>query len=54
MIGFDSVVGCWPEGASLDVHSRLGRATVLGPGHDGGPAFAVGTESRVGTTTRLT
>lgn len=29
-IGFDAVVGCWPEGVRLDAAS-LGRASVLGP-----------------------
>ena len=37
-IGFDSVVGCWPEGVLLD-SARLGRATVFSaaPNIDPGP-----------------
>ena len=54
MIGFDSVVGRYPAGATLN-DMRLGRATVLtAPPHkQGAPALAIGEQSRVGTTTRL-
>ncbi len=50
-IGFDSVVGCWPEGVLLDA-AHLGRATVLSaaPNVDAGPR--VGT-ARVGAGARL-
>jgi phage tail-like protein len=45
-IGFDAVIGCWPEGVVLD-SAALGRATVLssGPEHDTG--------QRLGVTSRL-
>jgi len=46
-IGFDSVVGCWPSGVTLD-EARLGRATVLPSGNPGGP------QARIGKTARLT
>jgi hypothetical protein len=45
-IGFDSVVGCWPQGITLDT-ARLGRATVLGGGGAGRPP------QRIGRTARL-
>jgi hypothetical protein len=54
MIGFDSVVGRYPSGATLN-DMQLGRATVLTapPDKQGGPAWEIGARSRVGTTTRL-
>jgi phage tail-like protein len=50
-IGFDSVVGCWPEGVLLDA-ARLGRASVLsaGPNVDAGPRLG---QSRVGAGARI-
>jgi phage tail-like protein len=45
-IGFDSVIGCWPEGVLLDA-ARLGRATVLSAGPDVDPGPRLG-QSRVG------
>jgi hypothetical protein len=50
-IGFDSVVGCWPEGVLLDA-ARLGRATVLsaGPNVDAGPRLGL---ARVGASARI-
>ena len=50
-IGFDSVIGCWPEGVVLDT-ARLGRATVLsaGPDVDRGPRVG---RSRVGAGMRI-
>jgi len=50
-IGFDSVVGCWPEGVMLDA-ARLGRATVLSaaPNVDPGPRLG---QSRVGAGVRI-
>jgi phage tail-like protein len=50
-IGFDSVVGCWPEGVLLDV-ARLGRATVLSAGAniDVGPRLG---QTRVGAAARI-
>jgi phage tail-like protein len=53
VVGFDAVVGCYPQGICLDA-SALGKATVLGPGPAGGAGLRVATESRLGTTTRLT
>jgi phage tail-like protein len=54
MIGFDSVVGRYPAGVTLN-DMQLGRATVLtAPPHEqGGPSFEIGEQSRIGTTTRL-
>jgi hypothetical protein len=46
-IGFDSVVGCWPSGITLN-EARLGRATVLPSANPGGP------QARIGRTARLT
>ncbi|HEX6439477.1 MAG TPA: phage tail protein [Candidatus Binatia bacterium] len=54
MIGFDSVVGRYPSGVTLN-EMQLGRATVLtAPPHkQGAPSLTVGEQSRIGTTTRL-
>ncbi|MGF6508584.1 hypothetical protein [Paraburkholderia sp. 32] len=49
-IGFDSVVGCWPEATLLD-SARLGRATVLGRAANSDPGPRVG-ESRLRNATR--
>lgn len=45
-IGFDSVVGCWPSGITLD-QARLGRGTVLSGNNPGGVT------ARIGRTARL-
>jgi phage tail-like protein len=54
MIGFDSVIGRYPSGVTLD-QTPLGRASVLtAPPHkQGGPSLEIGSESRIGATTRL-
>lgn len=52
MIGFDAVIGCYPEGIVLN-QSGLGQATVPGPACHGGPSLRVGDQSRIGTTTTL-
>jgi phage tail-like protein len=52
MIGFDSAIGCYPDGGVKLNQARLGRATVLG-GDDPTDPMAVG-RARVGTTTRIT
>jgi phage tail-like protein len=55
MIGYDSVIGCYPkERVTLD-SSTLGRSTILGgPPDDGrGPSMRVGSTARIGSTTRL-
>ncbi len=41
-IGFDTVVGCWPSGITLDV-AELGRATVLPSSNPGGVQTRIGT-----------
>ncbi len=46
-IGFDSVIGCWPAGVTLD-GSTLGRATILTGAVPGGPEAA-----RIGRSARL-
>lgn len=53
MVGYDTVVGCYPEGIALDT-ARLGRGTVLGAA-PGEPEAArrVG-NARVGATAKLT
>lgn len=45
-IGFDSVVGCWPQGVTLDA-ARLGRATVLSGSNPGRPPQRIGRTSRL-------
>jgi phage tail-like protein len=50
-IGFDSVVGCWPEGVLLD-RSQLGRATVLGAAPNVDPGPRVGRD-RIGPGARI-
>ena len=54
MIGFDSVVGCVPQGVTLG-EGALGRAPVLtGPPQlAGGAAIALDREGRIGTTAQL-
>jgi phage tail-like protein len=54
MIGFDSVIGRYPEGVTLN-QSALGRASVLTapPYKQGGPSLEIGDQSRIGTTTKL-
>jgi phage tail-like protein len=54
MIGFDTVIGCVPQGVTLG-EGALGEATVLtSPPHlQGGPAMALGKEGRIGLTTQL-
>jgi phage tail-like protein len=54
MIGFDSVVGRYPTGVTLN-DMQLGPATVLtAPPHkQGAPSLAIGEQARIGTTTRL-
>ena len=54
MIGFDSVVGRYPEGVTLG-GTPLGRASVLtkAPDKQGAPSFDVGVRARVGTTAKL-
>lgn len=52
MIGYDAVIGCYPRGVTLD-QSHLGKATVLGA-QDGAPArLRIGSESTIGSSTRL-
>jgi phage tail-like protein len=55
MIGFDSVVGMYPEGVVLDGKVPLGRDSVLGSDSDvpGEPLFQIGKRARMGTTTKL-
>jgi phage tail-like protein len=51
MIGFDSAIGCYPDGGIRLRELRLGKASVLGGGER--PDLSVGLNARVGTTTRL-
>ncbi len=50
-IGFDSVVGCWPEGVLLD-QARLGHGTVLSAALNVDPGPRLG-QSRVGAGARI-
>ena len=54
MIGFDSVVGRYPAGVTLN-GMQLGRATVLTAPSDkrSAPSMEIGEHSRIGSTTRL-
>lgn len=52
MIGFDSVVGRWPAGVSLQ-DMQLGRATVLTSETNPHSTTRVGSESRIGQTTLM-
>ncbi|MEX2500625.1 MAG: phage tail protein [Wenzhouxiangellaceae bacterium] len=52
MIGYDAVVGCYPEGVVLN-QAGLGKASVLGARVTGGPQLRVGQNARIGTTSRL-
>jgi phage tail-like protein len=54
MVGFDTVIGRYPSGVTLD-HTSLGHGSVLSgpPGADAGPSLRVGARSQVGTTTSL-
>jgi phage tail-like protein len=53
-IGFDAVVGRYPEGVTLD-EARLGQDSVLGPAPNkrGGPSLEIGSGSRIGSSTVL-
>ncbi len=54
MIGFDSVIGRYPAGVTLE-KTPLGRSSVLTkpPHKQGGPSLEIGNQSRIGATTRL-
>jgi hypothetical protein len=54
MIGFDSVIGRYPEGITLN-QSVVGRASVLtaAPHRQGGPSMEIGGQARIGSTTKL-
>lgn len=54
MIGFDSVIGRYPAGVTLN-ETPLDRASVLtAPPHkEGGPSLEIGDQSRIGSTTKL-
>jgi phage tail-like protein len=54
MVGFDTVIGRYPSGVTLD-QTPLGEGSVLSgpPGADAGPSLRIGARSRVGTTTSL-
>lgn len=55
MIGLDSVIGRLPEPGVTLSETRLGGDTILGgtPPNEGAPAWEVGKQGRIGTTTRL-
>ncbi|MCP4925658.1 MAG: hypothetical protein GY916_06925 [Gammaproteobacteria bacterium] len=52
MIGFDSVIGCYPQGVTLD-ESLLGKASVLSEQDFADSSLRIGYKSTIGTTTRL-
>src|SRR5262245_46116273 len=53
-IGFDSVIGRYPAGVTLN-ETPLGRASVLTtpPHEEGGPSLEIGNQARIGSTTKL-
>ena len=54
MIGFDSVIGRYPAGVTLDQTSLGGTSVLTAPPHkQGGPSLEIGNQSRIGATTRL-
>jgi phage tail-like protein len=55
MIGYDAVVGCYPEGKVTLDSTTLGRSTILGgaPELAGGPSMRVSSSARIGSTTML-
>ncbi len=54
MIGFDSVIARYPAGVTLD-QTTLGGASVLTlpPNKQGPPSMEIGTQARIGSTTKL-
>lgn len=52
MIGFDAVVGCYPQGVTLN-QTPLGKASVLTERAPATPSLVIGKQARVGTTTKL-
>ena len=54
MIGLDTVVGRYPQGVMLD-RTSLGTGSVLSepPDRRSGPGFEIGSQSRIGATTKL-
>jgi phage tail-like protein len=54
VIGLDSVIARYPEGVRLN-QTPLNRGSVLsGPDHEqGGPSLEIGSQSRIGSTTKL-
>jgi hypothetical protein len=53
-IGLDSVIARYPAGVTLN-QTPLNRASVLtAPDHEqGGPSLEIGSQSRIGSTTKL-
>jgi phage tail-like protein len=54
MVGFDTVIGRYPSGVTLD-YTPLGSGSVLSgpPGAETGPSLRIASRSQVGTTTSL-
>lgn len=52
MIGFDSVIGCYPAGVTLGA-SALGKATVLSSGEGSSAAARIGINNTIGSRNRL-
>jgi hypothetical protein len=54
MLGFDTAIGRWPQGVTLD-DARLGQGTVLTapPNLTGGAGIVLGKDARIGATTQL-
>lgn len=52
MIGFDSVIACYPQGITLGDMS-LGKGTVLGEQENTDSTIRIGSKSTIGSTTRL-
>jgi len=52
MIGFDSVIGCYPQGVTLG-ESMLGKASVLSEHNMSDSTLQIGKKSTIGGTTKL-
>lgn len=52
MIGYDAVIGCYPQGITLD-QTQLGKASVLSEQDRGNSTLRVGHKARIGSTTQL-
>jgi len=52
MIGFDSVIGCYPQGVVLE-QTRLGKASVISEQDYANRSLSIGSKSRIGLNTQF-